>query len=83
MIKQTIIVTGGSSGMGKAMAKRFAEEGHNVVITGRSQEKLDITKEELSALNNGSLYQWGSHHDGWWPVAESAPILINNAFVPG
>ena len=39
---QTIIITGGSSGMGFYMAKRFVEEGANVVITGRDLERFWI-----------------------------------------
>lgn len=35
------VVTGGSSGMALASARRFAEEGAHVFITGRSQERLD------------------------------------------
>lgn len=41
------IVTGGSSGMGKAMAKKFAEKGAKVVITGRTVENLEQTKQEI------------------------------------
>ena len=48
MKDKVIMVTGGSSGMGKAMAKRFAEEGANVVITGRSLERLEATKRKLN-----------------------------------
>lgn len=44
---KTVIVTGGSSGMGKFMAKKFSEEGAHVVITGRTREKLESVKEEL------------------------------------
>lgn len=44
---KVVIVTGGSSGMGKAMAKKFAIEGANVVITGRSLERLEATKVEI------------------------------------
>jgi NAD(P)-dependent dehydrogenase (short-subunit alcohol dehydrogenase family) len=44
---QTIIVTGGSSGMGKAMASRFAQSGAQVVITGRTQEKLEAAQQEI------------------------------------
>src|SRR5207249_4576352 len=35
------VVTGGSSGMALASAKRFVEEGAYVFITGRRQEALD------------------------------------------
>lgn len=56
MAKQTIIVTGGSSGMGKGMATRFVEEGHQVVITGRNEEKLATVKDELMELNKGTVH---------------------------
>lgn len=45
---QTIIVTGGSSGMGFYMAKRFVEEGANVVITGRNLERLETAQKAIS-----------------------------------
>lgn len=55
MDKQTVIVTGGSSGMGKAMAKRFADDGANVVITGRNVEKLEDAKSELMETAKGKV----------------------------
>nr|WP_205536291.1 2,4-dienoyl-CoA reductase [Paenisporosarcina cavernae] len=45
---QKIIVTGGSSGMGFYMAKKFVEEGANVVITGRTLEKLEAARKAIS-----------------------------------
>ncbi|MEW9501494.1 2,4-dienoyl-CoA reductase [Jeotgalibacillus marinus] len=44
------IVTGGSNGMGKYMAKRFVQDGHAVLITGRNKEKLEGTKQEMADL---------------------------------
>lgn len=41
------IVTGGGSGLGKAMTKYFLELGANVVITSRNLEKLQATAKEL------------------------------------
>jgi NAD(P)-dependent dehydrogenase (short-subunit alcohol dehydrogenase family) len=35
------VVTGGNAGIGEAIARRFAEEGASVVITGRRQQELD------------------------------------------
>ncbi|MFN2261508.1 MAG: SDR family oxidoreductase [Psychroflexus sp.] len=50
---KTIIVTGGGSGLGKAMTKYFMELGANVVITSRNLEKLKKTAEELENETNG------------------------------
>jgi len=44
---KTVLVTGGSSGIGFAVAKRVAEEGGRVVITGRSKGALDAALKQL------------------------------------
>ncbi|WP_374549445.1 SDR family oxidoreductase [Flavobacterium sp.] len=50
---KTIVVTGGGSGLGKAMTKYFLELGANVVITSRDLEKLKNTATELEQATNG------------------------------
>ncbi|PLS16496.1 2,4-dienoyl-CoA reductase [Bacillus sp. M6-12] len=52
---QVVIITGGSSGMGKFMAKKFASEGANVVITGRDLERLQTAKEEIETFSGQVL----------------------------
>jgi NAD(P)-dependent dehydrogenase (short-subunit alcohol dehydrogenase family) len=42
------VITGGSSGIGLATAKRFVAEGAYVFITGRRQEELDRAKAEIA-----------------------------------
>lgn len=44
---KVIIVTGGSSGMGKFMAKKFADEGAHVLITGRDADRLEEARKEI------------------------------------
>ncbi|MBE1553636.1 2,4-dienoyl-CoA reductase [Sporosarcina limicola] len=44
---KVIIVTGGSNGMGKYMAKKFVAEGAQVVITGRDEDRLKIAQKEI------------------------------------
>src|SRR4029453_13559767 len=46
---QTIIVTGGGSGIGRCTAHEVAALGAHVVITGRKQDKLDKVKTEIEA----------------------------------
>ncbi len=38
---KTIVVTGGTDGMGAALVTRFLQEGNRVLVVGRSQEKFD------------------------------------------
>lgn len=47
MKDKVVIVTGGSNGMGKFMAKRFAAAGAKVVIAARDQGKLDLARQEI------------------------------------
>ena len=51
---KTIVVTGGGSGLGKAMSKYFMELGANVAITSRNLEKLKTTATELENETNGT-----------------------------
>ena len=44
---KTVIITGGSEGVGAATARRFASAGANLVLIGRSRKKLDAIAEEL------------------------------------
>ncbi|AWP36555.1 2,4-dienoyl-CoA reductase [Heyndrickxia coagulans] len=55
MKEKVVIVTGGSSGMGKAMANKFAQSEAKVVITGRDEEKLKATKAELLRYHSDIL----------------------------
>ncbi len=56
MTKQTVIVTGGSSGMGKAMATHLALGGWNVLITGRTEETLETTANEIKQQGGSIAY---------------------------
>ena len=44
---KTILITGGSSGIGLAGARRLVEEGARVIITGRTEERLQAAAAEL------------------------------------
>jgi NAD(P)-dependent dehydrogenase (short-subunit alcohol dehydrogenase family) len=52
---KTIVVTGGGSGLGKAMSTYFLELGANVVITSRNIEKLENTAKELEEKTGGTV----------------------------
>lgn len=65
------VITGGSTGIGLATAKRFVEEGAEVVIMSRDQNKLD---KAVQAIGKGVEAVQGS-------VAETADIERLRAFV--
>jgi 3alpha(or 20beta)-hydroxysteroid dehydrogenase len=46
---KTAIITGATGGIGEATAKLFLEEGANVMLVGRSAEKLATTRERLAS----------------------------------
>ena len=52
---QTIIVTGGGTGLGRAMGKYFLELGANLVITSRKMEVLEKSAKELEAETGGKV----------------------------
>jgi NAD(P)-dependent dehydrogenase (short-subunit alcohol dehydrogenase family) len=51
---KVIVVTGGGSGLGKAMTRYFMELGAKVAITSRDLEKLKTTASELEAETSGT-----------------------------
>src|SRR5262245_35807047 len=49
---QVVLVSGGSRGIGRALAAGFAERGAQVVITGRDAGTLEATAREISPGEN-------------------------------
>lgn len=82
------IITGGARGLGKATAIAFAQEGINVAITGRNEERLKATTQELTALGVKATYAVFDVTDKEAVKSEiakvidtlgSIDILVNNA----
>lgn len=83
------IVTGASSGIGRAVAERFLAEGAQVMAVGRSQDKLDLLTKELDAAAALATHSADlSDDDASRGVIEAAEerfggldVLVNNAGV--
>lgn len=69
------IVTGGSSGIGKATAARFVQQGWHTVICGRDTDRLGKAVEELKAIDaHFDMTHVGVPEDaGIVPIAENDP----------
>ena len=68
-----ILITGGGSGLGAAMATRFAALGASLVLCGRRAEVLDATASTLRATRPASSSQrstasrsWGTSLGHWF-----------------
>lgn len=86
--KRVALVTGGSRGIGRAIALRLAKLGATVAICGRDEEKLRETAESLQALGGKALWQTADVTDAdevgklvSTTEAKLGPIaiLVNNA----
>lgn len=55
LANKVALVVASSQGLGKAVATQLVKEGTNVMITSRNAEKLQAVKEELTALQAGSV----------------------------
>ena len=82
------IITGGGKGLGKAVALALANEGVNIGITGRNEENLKMTVDEIQKLGVKAAYAVFSIDNeihvkaGIESLAEQLngiDILINNA----
>ncbi|WP_460908107.1 SDR family oxidoreductase [Spirosoma areae] len=85
-VGNTVLITGGSSGIGFALARRLAELGNEVIITGRDQAKLQQAKEACPALHTfaGDLIRQEALDDLVHYMEQTHPrlnVLINNASV--
>lgn len=82
----TILITGGSSGIGLALSQRFLAEGNRVLITGRDAKKLEAIRRTQPAVGIfcGDLSTDAGLHALVHFVKQEYPqlnILVNNAAV--
>jgi len=50
-MNKIIMITGATAGFGRAIANKFAQNGYNIIITGRRKERLDDVEKELAQYN--------------------------------
>jgi NADP-dependent 3-hydroxy acid dehydrogenase YdfG len=55
LLGQTVVVIGGSAGIGAETARRARVEGANIVLTGRNRERLERVAIELGALSGAAF----------------------------
>ena len=88
---KTALITGGSKGIGKGIAKAYLNEGANVVICARNGEELKETCKDLSAFGNTdyikaditSINDCNSVYDYISSKYEKLDVLVNNASILG
>jgi len=84
-VGKTIVITGAGSGLGKALAQRFASEGETVILLGRTLSKVQALADELGGpalAVECDVADAGSVRTAFAQIAEVHPkidVLINNA----
>ena len=80
-----ILVTGATAGFGEAITRRFINEGHKVIATGRRQERLDALKQalgeqvyvaQLDVRDRASIEEMLAALPAEW---RDIDVLVNNA----
>ncbi|MEJ0054628.1 MAG: SDR family oxidoreductase [Bacteroidota bacterium] len=88
MKDKVVIITGGSSGIGKAMAEEFGKQGSKIIITGRNKSDLDAAVSDLETKGievKGFQADVSLEEDNRLMAAEAVraygriDVLINNA----
>lgn len=88
MEKRIALITGATSGIGEASARLFAEQGWDIIVTGRRAERLKELKSELSAHGVKVLplsfdirdrYQTEASLGSLPPHFRRVDVLVNNA----
>lgn len=89
---KVVVVTGGATGIGKAMADRFGAEGAKVVISGRREDRLreavaDLTDKGVEARYKvADVSKAGDVEalaDYAWEVFGQVDAFVNSAGIPG
>ena len=90
---KTALVTGGSKGIGKAIALELAKEGVDVAIAARSQDALDETAEEIRSATGRKVVAISADTTSWDDVQRmvdttvselgGVDILVNSAAMVG
>lgn len=92
LIGKVVVVTGGSRGLGRAMAEAFAGEGSHVVVASRDRDACDATAKEIESEvgPDGGTCVGARYHAGEWEAGEEllrdvedrvgpVDVLVNNA----
>ncbi|MCC7504296.1 MAG: SDR family oxidoreductase [Saprospiraceae bacterium] len=95
-MNKTVVVTGGTKGLGRAIAEIFAQNGFEVCVCARTQADLDEMQHDWAQLFPGrrlltyaadvskkaDVFEFAGHVREQWPRLD---VLVNNAgiFLPG
>ena len=77
---EVVVITAGSAGVGRAVARRFARDGAHIGLLARGVERLEDTRDEICRVGAQALAVPTDVAD--WDQVEAAATAIETAFGP-
>ncbi|MBV6647496.1 MAG: SDR family NAD(P)-dependent oxidoreductase [Cyclobacteriaceae bacterium] len=79
MTPKTILITGATDGLGKALANSLAKEGHTLLLHGRSNRKLAETAKDIAQQSgNKSIRTYKADFASLKDVRQMADVILQN-----
>ena len=89
MTGKVCVITGGSRGLGKEMARAFCEAGASVIVSSRKADNCEATAKEISDATGGTCLPFAAHVADWdqcdallefaYGEFGKVNVLVNNA----
>ncbi len=81
-LRKKILITGGSSGLGRTMAESYAKEGAKVINISRDVPRMEALHDRLNAINGGGNAYFSKDVSRYGDIEEVRDVLKETNMIP-